>query len=496
MKAFLLMGDVDFDIEAELPSGHEDLVADLGLEQVFEAMGAGDKFVEEVCKRVVLHGLESPGPVLYRQAILDDCMGDPQSVRGLYDIVVGGLADKRGFWGLSAQSPSSVLRGAVAQLEAQLEYLRQLRDLAESCLPTFRSEGFKRLFGSLRQELDDPFLETFRNHLRTLRFDRGVLMGAELEVNNSLKNLVLLSGARARRNWRERVGLTPGGCCPFSVHPRDEAGFQVLADLTSRGLNLVANAAAQSADHVASFFSRLRLELAFYLGCVNLKERLSGTGLPLCFPSPLPPSFSASRARRLWDPGLALRGVRSIVGNDLDGAGKPLVVVTGANSGGKSTFIRSLGLAQIMMRAGMFVAAEEFEAPVAPQVFTLFARGEDPALAHGRLEIELMRLSAIADAMRPFSLVLLNEAFSGTNEREGSEIGRQVVRALLELPAAVALVTHQFELADQLAREEGDRAVFLRASAPRGSGEDYRLVQGPPEPTSSGMDLYDRVGGW
>ena len=72
------------------------------------------------------------------------------------------------------------------------------------------------------------------------------------------------------------------GCCPassrpsysFELHPRDEAGFRALTEIRGTGLNPAAEAVAQSADHVQSFFVMLRLELAFYLGCLNLRRRL------------------------------------------------------------------------------------------------------------------------------------------------------------------------------------------------------------------------------
>ena len=58
--------------------------------------------------------------------------------------------------------------------------------------------------------------------------------------------------------------------------------------MTSRALNLVANAAAQSADHVSSYFTMLRAELAFYVGCLNLRDRLTRHGEPVTFPVPAP----------------------------------------------------------------------------------------------------------------------------------------------------------------------------------------------------------------
>ena len=59
-------------------------------------------------------------------------------------------------------------------------------------------------------------------------------------------------------------------------------------------MNLVANALAQSADHIKSFFTVLRLELGFYVGCLNLHERLDAKGEPTCIPG----AWHRRRARR------------------------------------------------------------------------------------------------------------------------------------------------------------------------------------------------------
>src|SRR5439155_17125864 len=114
--------------------------------------------------------------------------------------------------------------------------------------------------------------------------------------------------------------------------------------LRDRGLNLVANALAQSADHILSFFNMLRTELAFYLGCVNLRRQLDEKGTPVCFPRPMPTGARKHAAVGLRDASLVLSLKQQVVGNELNADGKNLVVITGANKGGKSTFLRGVGL--------------------------------------------------------------------------------------------------------------------------------------------------------
>ena len=84
------------------------------------------------------------------------------------------------------------------------------------------------------------------------------------------------------------AGIGPRTAYSFTIPPRDDAGGQILSDLTSRGINLVANAAAQSADHIGSYFTMLRAEIGFYVGCLNLADQLAAKDIPVTVPGPAP----------------------------------------------------------------------------------------------------------------------------------------------------------------------------------------------------------------
>jgi MutS-like protein len=495
MKARLLFPDADFGSGGAPPTGSDDLIADLELTTLLATMAAGDKFLHDVAARVLLTSLTDPDAIRYRQAVLADCIAQPGIIRELYNIAVGALADKRGVWGfLGSQNPSSILSGAVSQLEVQIVRLRQLRRFADDHSGKFSSDGLTTFLRTVRAELDDDYFATLGRHLKQLRFPGGQLISAELDRDNSGISYMLRSGS-ARLRLRERIGIAPRTVHSFSVHPRDDAGAQALEAITGRAINHVANAAAQSADHISNFFAMLRAELAFYLGCLNLRGELEARGQPVTFPGPSPPGTCELACADLRDPCLALRTSHA-VGNDVDADGAPLMVITGANSGGKSTFLRSLGVAQLMMQAGMFVTAKAFRASVCHGVFTHFIREEDPAMVSGRLDEELARMSAIAGQISQGCLVLFNESFAATNEREGSEIGRQVVTALLEAGIRVVFVTHHFDLADSLHRQDEHPALFLRAPRQPDGRRDFKLVVAEPLPTSYGADIYHRIGGW
>ena len=142
-------------------------------------------------------------------------------------------------------------------------------------------------------------------------------------------------------------------------------------------------------------------------------------------------------------------------------------IITGANTGGKSTFLRSVGLAHLMMQAGMFVAADSFSCEIGNGLFTHYKREEDATMESGKWDEELSRMSDIVNHIKPNSIVLLNESFASTNEREGSEIAGQIVRALLDKNVKVFFVTHLYHFANGFFEKRSEDTTFLRARTER-----------------------------
>ena len=159
---------------------------------------------------------------------------------------------------------------------------------------------------------------------------------------------------------------------------------------------------------------------------------------------------------------------KTVVGNDLNAGGKDIVIITGANTGGKSTFLRSVGLAHVMMQAGMFVSAESFASEPCDGIFTHYKREEDAAMESGKLDEELSRMSQIVDKVKANSLLLFNESFGSTDEREGSEIAGQIVKALLERNVKVFFVTHLLSFRLHVLRSQIGRGRILASGKTAG----------------------------
>lgn len=504
MRARLFHRERDLDMDRE-PSPHEQaLIRDLGLKTLFEAMAEGDEFLRKAARQAVLSGLrDGPAEIRYRQAVLRDCLRNPSLVRSLYDIAVESAEGRRRGWlGIFSRYPGSILYDAVESLSTFMDLLARLRRLADEHEREFDSEGFRRFFSMLREELTDAYFAEVKDHLKQLRFDRGVLISAGLGDGNAGVDYVLRRPAAPGPGWIRRLletilqALFPRRF-DFTVRisDRDQAGARALSQIRDRGINLVANVAAQSADHIRGFFSALRAELAFYLGAAKAHRRLRAKGVPLCFPDPHPPGSRRRAFSGLREACLALDQEGSVTGNSLEADGRNPVIITGPNQGGKSTFLRSVGLAQAMMQAGMFVAAESFSADAHRGLFTHFKREEDASMKSGRFDEELGRMSAIADALSADSMILFNESFSSTNVREGSEVARQIVRALEEAGVRVFFVTHLYDFARGLWEEKRPGPLFLRAEREPDGRRTFRVKPGEPLPTSHGADVYQRVFG-
>lgn len=503
MKPFLMYRDRDFDMKGGLLPNAAELSQDLEIDTLLVAMGGEDSFLLEVAKRAIFICLREPEDILYRQQNLANCLENPDIVREMYGIAVEAIERERRVWSVVVgRYPEGLLHRSVEVLQIFAGLLERLKHIADEHGAKFRSEGFTRFFRMLSQELDQEYLDIIEDHLERLERQDDVLMSVELGKGNKGTRYILYKPRRKERwwkkqlqDWRERLPSGDRSSYVYQIDDRDENGFKALAELKGRGISQVASALAQSVDHILSFFKMLRLELGFYITCLELRDKLIRKGEPICFPKPLAAGKPMLSARGLYDVCLSLSMEDRAVGNDVNGDEKTLVIITGANRGGKSTFLRSLGLAQLMMQCGMFVASEFFRANICDGIYTHFKREEDTTMRSGKLDEELGRMSAIVDRLTPNSIVLFNESFASTNEREGSEIARQIVRALLESGIKVFYVTHMFDLAQGLYHAKMEGALFLRAERLSDGQRTFRLLEAEPLPTSYGEDLYRRIFG-
>ena len=335
MKAHLMFRDTDFEVNQPLPANADQLVHDLDLETLLGAMAGNDEIVKTVSKVAILDGLHGPDDITYRQRVLADCFEHPEIVREIYDLAVNAVQEQRKmFWFISRNSPTGMMSQSPQVIGMYMGYLKRLRAIVDEHSDKFVSEGWTTLFRVLKDELGDDYFQLIDEHLKQLKFKNGTLISARLSFGNTGLDYVLRDSRRAKQTFREMLGVGGRKSYSFDIAPRDEAGSKMLNDLMNRGVNSAANSLTQAADHLANFFVMLRTELAFYVGCLNLRERLTTIGETVCVPTPLPWSPARLNFVGLYDVCLSLRNNQRVVGNDANADDRTLIVVTGANAGG------------------------------------------------------------------------------------------------------------------------------------------------------------------
>ncbi|MFI7190102.1 DNA mismatch repair protein [Nocardia nova] len=500
MKVLLLHPDRDFDPEADLPGNAADLRQDLELDRLLDVMARNDEFLFGVCEHALLNGLRDPAQIRYRQEALRDSLTQIDTVIGMYNIVFEALAEERKHWlyrsSMYRPPANRLIDRSISLLSLFLDALVRVRDLAAAHRAEFHSPAYLHLFDTLSTELSDTYVDTAREHLSRLRFAHGTHFSLRLEKGCGSTDYIL---RRANSTgWLDRLGqlaTRDADSYTFRIPDRDLTGLDALSELRGRAIMEVAETLNRSTEHVTAFLRQLRVELGFYIGCFHLHRELHAKHEPLCYPTVADIGAHTMTCRGLYDPCLALSVDAPVVGNDVDADAKTLIMVTGANQGGKSTFLRSAGIAQLMMQAGMFVPATQFRANVRDGVYTHFKREEDQTMTHGKFDEELVRMSELIDHMSGDALLLCNESFASTNEREGSAIARDVIGALTDAGMKIYYVTHMYDLASSLHARGDDEHLFLRAERRDDGTRSFRILAAPPLPTSFGDDVYRRIFG-
>lgn len=279
-----------------------------------------------------------------------------------------------------------------------------------------------------------------------------------------------------------------------------------INEIYSRTLVRLCDFASRLNSALVRPFKEIQDSLYFYKAGIKLHELYRDARIPFCFPQVLEAGRGDMEFRKLYSLCLLTRfgsrkdwaHVREVQTNDYSNRAGRIAVVTGLNSGGKTTFLQSLGTAQILMQLGFAVPAEAFAASPAPYIGSLFASAEDIHTVHGKLEQELVQIREMAEHLRRGSLLLMNEILATTSEGEASEIMTEVLRAFSRARTHVVFVTHLGRLADlvekgKLTLADGESAVnYVTEQLADGRGnvrKTHRILRGVYVPSDFDTDL-------
>jgi DNA mismatch repair protein MutS len=242
-----------------------------------------------------------------------------------------------------------------------------------------------------------------------------------------------------------------------SIHPTSER----LTHFEDRVLNLVVRLYPQVFASLAAFaeshrdfidpaVARFDREVHFYLSYLDYLTPLRAAGLPFCYPTvgadskrvDVVQAFDLALASKLVEEG------SPVVCNDVSLKGKErILVVTGPNQGGKTTFARMFGQLHYLASLGLPVPGTRARLVLFDEMFTHFEKEEDLSTLVGKLEDDLVRIRDILTRATPASIIILNEMFTSTTLEDAVFLGTNVLERIIALDARCVCVTFIDEFA-------------------------------------------------
>jgi DNA mismatch repair protein MutS len=510
---------------------------DLQLDEILSAFTperAHQKDIEPLFYRLP----RDPDVILYRQSVLEDLLAHPGLAEGFTSLlpVINSLFE----YTRRPKREMNWLHEVVwraEELQNIIECFEGMGKILDAEEGSIRSDGLRTLQGEIRKARNDPKYQSLVRELpgmlSKLQGTASITIGINLDASLRPIQAILLSVHeqpftdqsllnRLFGKRTEQEGIAALHSVPKNISDLDGPVDPLMIPLFADLAKVLENTAIPIADQLRQYasvhgrlFMDLRQALIFYLGAIRIIGRFEKLGLPMCRPQIAPAEERRCEVKESYNMHLVLRHLKTdsgpgsaIVRNDiLIGSQGHILILTGPNGGGKTTYMQGVGIVHILAQLGCYAPGRQAIVSPLDHLFTHFPLEEKPESDTGRFGEEAIRLGKIFEEITRHSLVLMNESLSSTSFSESLYLAQDIVRLLRRIGVRAIYSTHLHELANNIDELNdsvpGDSKIVSVVSSPvdaavQADGTDiqqrYRLEMRPPLGQSYAREVAARYG--
>jgi len=248
---------------------------------------------------------------------------------------------------------------------------------------------------------------------------------------------------------------------------------------------------SQNRSYLDDKLARFDREIQFYLAYRDFIEPIQQAGLQFCFPRLVENKAIYNYAG--FDLALAHKLTKSgakVVENDFYLRDEErILVVSGPNQGGKTTFARTFGQLHHMARLGLPVPGREAQLFMCDQIYTHFEKQEQISNLAGKLQEDLKRMQNILSQASPASIVILNEIFTSTTLQDSIYLSQEIMAKIIALGTLGVWVT----FIDELASFSPATVSMVSTIVPENPAQrTYKILRQPADGLSYALSIAEK----
>jgi DNA mismatch repair ATPase MutS len=474
---------------------------DLNLDQVFDPILKDKKGFE--LNEFFFTSLDDRVTILYRQGVMREL--EERSLCGLFSVFSKTVYELGGCMAHIKKSLSSgsfyennyLTRGRM--LDYADRYCREviklaeglneqqlrsagLRGFAEYLSAYTGSEAFKELYARSKR---------LRKKLSTVKYCMLIRNGTirvrkyEGQADHSKEILAIFEKFRQGnvKDYRHKLNEEP-----HAEHV-EAAVLNMVADLYKEIFTDLNGFCEKSLNFLDATIVRFAREIQFYLSWLEYIQPLREADLPFNYPE------LCDTAEYLYDSDgfdLALAAVtrdETVTNSFVLNEPERIIVVTGPNQGGKTTFARAFGQVHWLMSLGLCVPGSTSALFLFDHIRTHFGREEDLSTLNGKLQDDLVRLRELLVNATSRSIIIVNEIFSSTTLSDALTLGEHMMDAISALGSPAVVVTFLDELASH-----SEKAISMMSTVSKDNPAQrtYKIIRKPPDGLAYAMSIAEK----